>query len=172
MGNALEVVALSVGEVVHGVGIPFVTRTDMGDVQHTVDQRIAEQHVRMGHVDLGTQHEGARLTLAAVHILEEFEVLLDGTVAIGTVRTRTGGRTFLPGDHLCTLFIDIGTSLLDEPYGEVPELLEIVTGIIDVGPLEPKPLDIVLDALNIFCIFLNGIRIVETEVTGAVVFLG
>ena len=144
----------------------------MGDVQHTVDQRIAEQHVRMGHVDLRTQHEGARLTLAAVHILEELEVLLDGSVAIGTVCTRRSGRTFLLGNHLGTLLVDIGASLLDEPHGKVPEFLEIVAGIVDVGPLEAKPLDVVLDTLDIFGVFLDGIRIVETEVTLTTVFLG
>ena len=47
-----------------------------------------------------------------------------------------GGCTLLLGNHLGTLFIDVSTSLFDEPYGKVPELLEIVAGIIDVGPLE------------------------------------
>ena len=172
VGHTFQIVALSVGEVVHGVGIPLISGTDMGDVQHTIDQRVAEQHVGMGHIDLGSQHEGSGLAFATVHKLEEFQILLHRTIAEGTVRTRTGGRTLLLGNHLGTLFVDVSTSLLDEPYGKVPELLEIVAGIVDVSPLESQPFDIVLNALDIFRILLDRVGVVKTEVTDTIVFLG
>ena len=144
----------------------------MGNVQHTIDQGIAEQHVRMGHVDLCAQHECARLTFTAVHKLKELEVFFYRTVAIGTIGTRTRGRSLLLGYYLGTLLVDIGASLLDEPDGKVPQLLEIVACIVDVGPLEPEPLDVVLDALYVFRVFLDGVCIVEAEVTDTTVFLG
>ena len=120
VGDTFQIIALSVGKVVHGIGIPLVASTDMGDVQHTIDQRVAEQHVGMRHVDLCPQHECSGFAFATVHELEEFQVLLDRTVAERTVGTWTGGGAFLLGNHLGTLLVDIGTSLLDEPYGEVP----------------------------------------------------
>ena len=172
MGDALQIVALAVGEVIHRVCVPLVACTDMGDVQYTVDQRVAEKHIGMSHIDLRTEHESSWLTLTAVHVLEELQVLLDGAITIGAVGAWTCGRSFLLSNHLRTLLVDIRTSLLDEPYGKVPKLLEIVAGIIDVSPLESQPLDIVLDALDIFGILLDGVGVVETEVTLTTVFLG
>ena len=124
------------GEVVHGISIPLISSTDMRDVQYTINQRVAEQHIGMGHIDLGSQYECSWLALSAVHKLKKFQILLNRTIAERAVRTRAGGCTLLLGNHLGTLFIDVSTSLFDEPYGKVPELLEIVAGIIDVGPLE------------------------------------
>ena len=69
------------------------------------------------------------------------------------------------------MLVDVGAALLDEPYGKVPQLLEIVAGIVNVGPLESQPLDVVLDALDVFGILFDGVCVVETEVTGAAIFL-
>ena len=171
MGHALEIVALTMGEVIHGVGVPFVAGTDMWHVEHTVDQWVTEQHVGVSHVNLRTQYEGAGLGLPAIHELKESEVLLDGPVAERTVGAGTCGRAFLLCDHLGALLIDIGAALTDKPYGEVPQLLEVVAGIKDVGPFETEPFDVVLYALDIFRIFLDGVGVVEAEVAAAVVAL-
>ena len=172
MGYALKVVALTMGEIVHGVGVPLVAGTDMGDVEYAVDEWIAEQHVGMSHVDLGTQYKCSWFALSAVHELEELEVLLNRTIAERTVGARACGCTLLLGNNLCALLVNIGTSLLDKPYGKVPELLEIVAGIVNVCSLETKPLDILLDILDKFCILLHGVGIVEAQVALATVFLG
>ena len=100
VGHTLQIVALPVGEVIHGVGVPLVAGTDMGDVQHTIDQRVTEQHVRMSHIDLGAQYEGAGFALTAIHEFEQLEVLLNRTVAIRTVGARTRGGSLLLGNHL------------------------------------------------------------------------
>ena len=172
MGDSLQIVTLTVGEVIHRIGVPRVAGTDMRDVQHTIDQRVTEQHVRMGHVDLGTQHQCSWLALAAVHILEQLQVLLHGTITIGTVRSRTGGCSLLLGNGLRALFVHIGTTLLDKPHGKIPEFLEIVAGIIDIGPLETEPFDVVLYTLNVFGILFDGVGVIEAQVTDTAVFLG
>ena len=172
MSNPFKVVALSMREIVHRISIPLVSCLDVGDVQNTIDQRVAEQHVRMGHVDLGTQYECSRFALATVHILEESQVLLNRAIAIGTVGARTGRRTFLLGDDLRTLLVDICSALFDEPDGKVPQLLEVVAGIVDICPLESQPLDIVLDTLDILCIFFDRVGVVEAEVANTAIFLG
>ena len=144
----------------------------MGDVQHTVDERVAEQHIGMSHVDLGTQYQGSGLALTAVHVFEQTEVLFHRTVTVRTVRAGGGGGSLLLGNHFCTLLIHVSPSLLDEPYGKVPELLEIVAGIIHIRPLEPHPLDVTLNTLNILGVLLLGIGIVETQITDTAVLLG
>ena len=52
----------------------------------------------------------------------------------------------------------------------VVELVEIVRRIAFDGPVEPEPLDVALDRIDILYILLDGVRIVETEVALATVF--
>ena len=85
----------------------------------TVHDRVAEVHVRVGHVDLGAQHHLAILYLAALHSLEETQVLLDRSVAIRRGYTGFGRRTFLFGDLLGRLLIDVGLTLLDKADSQV-----------------------------------------------------
>ena len=125
----------------------------------------------MSHIYLGPQDQGSRSGLTAVHKLEQTKILLYRTVTIGAVCTRTGSRTFLLGYYLCTLFVNIGTSLLDEPNSEIPEFLKIIAGIINICPLETEPLDIVLYAFNVFCILFDRIGIIKTEITDSVMAL-
>ena len=126
VGDAFEVVALPMGEVIHGIGVPLRTSAPMRYVKHTVDERVAEEHIRVSHINLGAQHQCSGLALAAVHEFKQAQVLLDGTVAEGAVGARRRRGALLLGNDLGALFVDIGTPLLDKPYGEVPQLLEVV----------------------------------------------
>ena len=172
MGYTLEIVALAMSEVVHGVGVPLVACADMWNVKNTINQWVAEQHVGVSHVDLGAQNKCPWFALSAVHELEEFQILLNRTITEWAVGTGTRGGSLLLSNDLCALLVNIGTALLDQPNGKIPKFLEIVAGIVDVCPLESQPLDIVLNTLDIFRIFLDGVCVVETEVTDAAVFLG
>ena len=125
----------------------------------------------MAHVDLGAQDVCARCSLATVHELKQAQVLLHRTVAERTVGARTGGGAFLLCDDLCALFVDIGTALLDEPHGKVPEFLEVVAGVIDIRPFESEPLDVVLDVLDVFGVLLDGVGVVEAQVADAAIAL-
>ena len=158
-------------EVIHWICIPLVASTDVWDVEYAIDKRVAEQHVGVSHVDLGTQNECAWLALTAVHELKQLEVLLNRTIAVWAIGTWASGGTLLLGDNLGALLVDISASLLYEPYGKVPKLLEVVAGIVDISPLEAQPLDIVLYALDVFCILLDGVCIVEAQVALTAIFL-
>ena len=170
VGYALEVVALSVCEVVHGVGLPCSTCTVVGVVHYAIDDGVTEVHVGRCHVNLGAQHHASLLNLAAVHLLEELEALLHGAVAVGALGTRLCGGTLLCGDFLGRLLIDVGLALLDEVHGKVPQLLEVVRSVVLVTPLETEPLDILLDSLYILHILLRRVGIIETEVTYTAIF--
>ena len=56
MGNAFDRIGLPVGIVVHRVNTPFVARTVMFRMKNTIHNRIPQQHVGMGHIDLCTEY--------------------------------------------------------------------------------------------------------------------
>ena len=172
MGDALEIVALAVGKVIHGVAVPLGACAVVGYLYDAVDDGVAEVHVGIGHVEFGAQHHRPLYGLGRIHLLEETQVLLDGAVAEGTGPAGLRRRTLLLGNLFGCLLVDIGQALLDEPDGKVPELLEIVGGIVDVLPVESQPLDVAHDVLHIFRIFLGGVGVVEAKVADAAEFLG
>ena len=172
VGDALEVIALSVGEVVHRVDSPLAAGAVMRLVDDAVDHRVAEVHVRIGHVDLCPEHHGALGHFAVVHLVEQLEALLCWAIAIGAGRAGLCGCAFLLGYLLAGLLVDVGLALLDEPHSKVPELLEIVGRIIYMSPFEAKPFYVALDALHILGILLLGIGIIEAEIADTSETLG
>ena len=132
--HAFEEVALSVGEVVHRISLPSGTRAMVRMLHYTVDDGVAEVHVGACHVYLGTEHHGAFLNLTAVHLLEQIQCFFDRAVAVGTFHTGLGGSSFLGGNLLGSLFVDVCLAFFDEADSEVPQLLEIVGSVIFVTP--------------------------------------
>ena len=137
----------------------------------TVQQRIAEHHVRMGHVDLGAEHLLAVSIFAGLHLAEEPEVLLDAAVAVGAFDTGLVHGTAMQPDFFLGLVINIGQSPLDQLFGPLVKLVEIVGCIQFLIPLESQPLDVLLDGIYIFDIFLDRVGIVVTEVGLTAIFL-
>ena len=172
VGHALEIVALPVGEVIHGIGLPFASRAMMLLVDDAVDDGVAEVHVGVGHVQFGAQHHRAFFGFPAVHFLEEGQVFLYGAVAEGAGRAGLRRRAFLLGDLLAGLLVHIGLAFFNESYGKVPQLLEIVGRMIDVAPLESQPLYVFLDGLHVFRVFFDGIGVVQPQVACPTIFLG
>ena len=167
VGHAFEVVALSMCEVVHGIGFPLRARAVVFLIDDAVDDGVAEVHVGVRHVDLGAEHHRAFGQFAAVHLLKQGEAFLDGAVAEGAFGAGLRGRAFLLRDFLASLLIYVSLALFDEPHGEVPELLEIVGGIIYIAPLEAEPFDVFLNGVDVFGVFLLGVGVVEAQVAHA-----
>ena len=159
-------------KVVHRINVPFASGTvvRMGG-NDAVHNRIAEVHIRIRHVYLGTEHHLAFLYLAALHCFEETQVLLDRTVAVRRCHTGLGRRSFLLGDLLGCLFIDISLAGFDKTDSQIVELLEIIGGIEYLAPLESQPSYIAFDGLYVFGVLFGRVRIVETQVTYTIVFL-
>ena len=170
--HSFEIVRLSVRKIVHRIDIPFascaVVRMRGDDAVH---DRVTEVHVGVRHVNFRTKHHFSFLYLATLHRFEELQVLFNRTIAVRRSYTRFGRCTFLLGDLLCCLLINIGFALFDEANSEVVELLEIVGGIKDLSPFETEPADVALDGLYVFGVLFYRVGIVETQVTNAVVFL-
>ena len=120
VGYSFEEVTLSVGEVVHRISLPGSTCAVVRMLHDTIDDRVAEVHIRIGHVDFGTEYHSAFFYLTAVHLLEEFQAFFDWAVTVRAVHTCLRGSTFLLGNLFGCLLVDICFSFLDEADGEVP----------------------------------------------------
>ena len=53
MRNPLEIIALSMGKIVHGISFPFASRTMMFFINNSVNNRITKVHVGMCHIYFG-----------------------------------------------------------------------------------------------------------------------
>ena len=139
---------------------------------YTVHYRVAEVHVRVGHVELGAKHHRAFLRLGSVHLMEQLQALLHRPIPIWRRRAGLRGRTLLLGDLLARLLVYVSHALLNHPLGKFPKLLEIVRSVIYVDPMEAKPLDIFQYGVNILGVFLARVCVVEAQVAHSAVVLG
>ena len=155
------------GEIIHGVNLPFAARAVVFLVDDTVNDGVAEVHVGVGHIDFGTQYHGPFGHFACVHLPEQLQALRHGPVAIGAVLAGLGRGTLLLGNLFAGLFVYICLSLLNEPNGKLVELVEVVRSVVYVSPLESQPFDVLLDSLYVFGVFLLRIGVVEAQVTHA-----
>ena len=173
VGDALNEVGLAVCKVVHRVSLPLCACAVMRVLDDAIHDGIAEVHVGVRHINLGAQRHGAFVELAFVHAAEKVKALFPRTIAEGAFDTRLGRSALLLGNHLGTLLIDVSQAATNHFLGQIPELLEIVGGIIQtVAPVESEPMDILHDGFNIFGILTAGIGIVETQVALSAIFLG
>ena len=82
-----------------------------------VHQRVAEHHIGMCHVYLGTEHLGAFGILAGLHFTEESEILLGGAVAVGTRRTGSVHGAAVETDFLLGFVVDVCQAAFDHILG-------------------------------------------------------
>ena len=167
----LDGVALAVGVVVHGVDAPLVSGAVMMGELDAVQQRVAEHHVGVGHVNLGAQHLLSFGILAGLHFPEELEVLFHGTVTPGAGGAGLVHGTAVLADLVLGLVVHIRQAALDEVFGPLVKLVEIIGGVELLVPLEAQPLDVFLDGIHIFGVFLGGVGVIVAEVGLAAVFL-
>lgn len=84
------------------------------------DDRIAEVHIGISHVNLCTEHHSAFFDLTAIHLFEKFEAFFDRTIPVRTFHTRLGRSSFLLCNLFGSLLIDICFSFLYKADSEVP----------------------------------------------------
>ena len=120
VSDAFKVVALPVRKVVHWVGFPLIARAMMVLIDHTIDDRIAEVHIRIGHIYLGAQNHCAFGHFACVHLLKERQTFFNRPVAIRTGLPWLCWRAFLCGNLFTGLLVNISFALLNQTYGKVP----------------------------------------------------
>src|SRR3989344_4019249 len=173
VGDAFDGVRLAVGEVVVRVDAPLVTGLVVMGMADAVHDRVAQVHVRRGHVDLGTQYTGTVCELTGAHAGEPVQVLFHRTVAERAVLARFGQRATVFLGLFRGEVVDVGLAGLDQHDGPVEQLVEILGRIAHfTGPFEAQPLDVAFDGVDVFLVFLGRVGIVETQVRDATELLG
>ena len=94
-------------KVIHRISLPCVTGTVVWMLHYTIDDWVAEVHVRTGHVNLGTKNHLPGLYVAAVHFAEKSQAFFCRTVTVRAVLSGLGGCTFLSGNLLRCLFVNV-----------------------------------------------------------------
>ena len=129
VGDALDVIAQAMGEIVHRVNAPLVARVMVRGMADAVEQRVAQPDVGRSHVDLRTQCPLAVGELAVLHAREQIEALLNGAVAKRTVFAGFVGRAAVQIRFLGREVADVGFTPLDQFDGPFINLVEIVGGV-------------------------------------------
>ncbi len=173
VSDALNRVRLPVRPVVHRVDAPGVAGARVLGVQDAVEHGIAQVEVGRGHVNPGPQHARAVGELAALHALEQVEVLGDRAVAVGAVASRLGQCATVLANFLGAQVVHIGQALVDQVNGPLVKLLEVVGGVEEaVFPVRAQPAHVGDDGVYVFLLFFGGVGVVEAQVELAAVLLG
>jgi hypothetical protein len=173
VGDALDGVGLAVGEVVRRVDAPGIARARVGRVDDAVEDRVAQVDVGRRHVDACAQHPRTVGELAGAHPPEEIEVLLDRAVPPRRRAAGLGQRPAVLPDLLGGQVVDIGVAVPDEVDRPVVELLEVVRREVEVlAPVEAEPADVRLDGVDVLLLLLQGVGVIEPQVTSAAVLVG
>src|SRR3954447_23651231 len=85
MRDPLDVVAERVRPIVHRVNIPSRAGLMMFRMPDAIEHRIAQPHVRRGHIDFGAQGARAIRKFTCLHPGKEIEILADGAKAKRTL---------------------------------------------------------------------------------------
>jgi len=128
VGDALEVVAQAMGEVVHRVNAPDVPGVVVLGVPDAVEHRVAQPDVGRGHVDLRAERARAVGEHAHLHTMEQIEIFRDRAEAVGALLAGPVGRAPEAFDLLGLEVADVGLALPDECDGVHVKLVEVVAG--------------------------------------------
>ncbi len=173
MRDAFDGVRLPMGEVVVRIDAPLVAGLVVMRVTDAIHDRVAQVHVRRGHVDLRPQHARAVGEFTGLHAREQVEVFLNRTVTERAVLARFGQAATVFLGLLRGKVVDVGLAGLDQLDGPVVQLIEILRGVAHfTGPFEAQPFDVAFDGVDVFLIFLGRVGVVKTQVRDAAELLG
>ena len=173
VGDALDGVGLTVGEIVHGVDAPGVAGAMVGGVDDAVHDRVAQVDIARSHVDLGAQDAGALGKFALAHAGEQVQVLLHAAVPEGAFGAGLGEGAAVFTNLVSAQVIHIGFAFTDEPDGEVIELLKVIGGVqLCPLPVKAQPADIFFLRIDVFHIFFDRVGVIEAQVGLAAKSLG
>ncbi len=172
MGNMLDGVALTVGEVIHRVDAPLVARAVMACMLDSVKNRIAHHHILGSHVDFGPQHLLSVSIFPSLHVPENPKILLRAAVPVRAFLARSFHRPAAFADFFLGLVIHVSQASADQFLRPFVKLIEIVRGVALLVPLETHPANILLNRIDIFSVLLRWVSVIVAKVGLATVFLG
>ena len=160
------------GEIIHGINTPPVPGVVMGHVGHTVDDRIPHVDVGGSHVNLGAQDLFPILVPAVLHLLKQLQVLFNAPVPVWAFLTGSGKVASVLPDLLRGQVTDKCLSFLNQEYGALIHLFEIIGGKKQpVLKISAQPLHIRHNGFHEFRLLFCGVCIVKTQVELSTVLL-
>ena len=117
-------------KVIHRIDFPLSAGAPVRGLDNSIDYRVAEVHIAVGHVNFSTQHHRSLFKLSIVHAHEKVDVFLNRAITERRINAGSSGSAFLLGNLPTGLLVNIRFSLLYEPYGKIEKLREIVACII------------------------------------------
>ena len=129
VGDALQVVAQAMGEIVHRINAPFAAGMMMLGVADAVEDGIAHPDVGGGHVDFGPQRARAIGKFARLHPLEKVEGFLDAAFAPGALLAGAVRRAAIGVGVFGGKIADVGLALLNQGNGVLIDFIEIIRGV-------------------------------------------
>ena len=130
-----------------------------------VENRIAQIHVRRGHVDLGAQRLGAVRKLSSLHPREQIQILFRRAIAERAVLARFGQAAAVLSGLLWRQVANVSLARLDQLDSPIMQLAEVVRSVaLFTRPLKTEPLNIALDRIDVFLVFFRRVGVIETEI--------
>ena len=130
MGNTLKIVRLAMSKVVHWVYVPFCSGAVVRSLDDAIHYRIAEVHVRVGHIYFGAQHICAFVEFTLVHAFKQIKVFFDWTIPVWAFYAGSCWCAFLFGNLFGSLLVNISFTFFDKANSQVVKLWKIVRSII------------------------------------------
>ena len=176
VGDAFEVIAQSMGEIVERVNAPLVSGLVMRGVPDAIEDRVAQPNVRRLHVDLGAQSARAIGKFARFHARKQVEVFFHGAVAKRSVLAEPPVFVGFSWRHVA----DVGFAFAHELLSEFVDLIEVIgskerravafQSEIFVRPAIDQPTDIGHDRVDEFRLFFFRVGVVHPHVADAAEF--
>ena len=143
----------------------------MVDKTDAVDDRITHIEISACQIDLGAQSHLSFFHFAVFHLFKKAQILFDGTVAV----RRSGGMGRIAAVFL-KLFrgklADIRQSFFDQFHRVFIVFFKIIGPVVEtVSPVEPEPVYIILDRVDVFRVLLRGICIIHAKIAQSAEFL-
>ena len=172
MRNALDGIGQRMGKVVHRIDAPGITRAVMMGMGNAVDNRVAHNHIRRGHVNFGAQHLFPVSKFAGLHTGKQVEVFLHTAVAVWAFLARLRQRTAVFLNLVCRQVIHISQAFFNQFDRIIIELIKVIRRIVHaVLPAKAQPTDIFLNGIHVFRVLLGRIGIIKAQIAQAMIIL-
>ncbi len=172
VSDSLDGILNGMCKIIHRINAPLIACILVRKVCHTIDNRITHVDVGRGHIYFGPKRLLSVRKDAVLHLLKKAKVLfhrpLTARIVLAGLRQCAAVLAHLLGCEVG----HVRLSLADQLHGDLIHLVKIVAGKEQtILVIRSQPCHILLDRLHKFRLFFGRIRIIETKIELAAIFL-
>ena len=165
VGDSFNGILNGVRKVVHRVNTPCISRMLMGQMRHTVNDRISHIDIGRCHIDLCTERSFSIGKAAVLHLFKQFQIFFYAAVSAGIILTGLCQSTTILSHLFCRKLGNISLSLFDQLHSTFIHLFKIIRCKEQpVFPVSSKPFDICQNGIYKFCLLLRRVGIIKTHI--------